>query len=41
MPRQATAELCLKPETKKKLEAMKDDGVTWDYFLRRRLLNNR
>jgi hypothetical protein len=38
MPRQATAELCIRPETKELCKEAKPDGVTWDRWVRKEAL---
>lgn len=38
MPRQATAELCIKPETKELVKEQKPDGETYDRWVRREAL---
>lgn len=38
MAREATAELCIKPETKELCLEAKPDGVTWDHWIREHAL---
>jgi len=38
MAREATAEICLRPETKELAKEDKPEGWTWDYWVRREAL---
>lgn len=37
MGRKATAEICLRPETKQLVKERKPDGVTYDHYVRQLL----